>query len=781
MQVSENNSFADAAWLPYSDLRTFTLSAGNATKTVYARFRDAADNQTGTVSDSIVLDTTPISVPFVTIQADATSSATVTVNISASNIDEMNLSHLADFSAGTGWISYLGATNYTFPAGDGVRTLYAKFRKTSGAETVVVSDTYILDTMPPILPSIRVNNGAAVVNDDIVTLNLSAVDETSGLAVFRINTSNSFPLATQKGYQANDVYTLTSGDGVKTLWVVYGDRAGNYSSPATVAVVLDETAPLAGVVSLTRLDGTPITTGSTLKDGRVILTSSTTDLTTLEMQVTTNGSFGSMGWEPYNPSKVLDLTASSSTIAARVRDAAGHVTDLLSGFIVNLDMVAPVLTMNLATVSPTQNLVVSVNLASEASSSAQVSGDPGFGGAVWFPIQNTTVTLSAGDGVRTLYARARDVAGNVSDLKTVNIVVDQTPPQGANFTINAGAITNSRTVALTYVANDAAEVRAFEGGACGGTYGVYSANGSVALSTGGDGVKNISVQFRDTALNEVCVTKSVTLDETPPVFGFLAVNGGAGFATNRNVTVAISVTGATEMQLSENAGFMGASWAPVTDAANFTLSSGEGNKTVYARFRDAALNVLSNGGIQDSIIVDTVAPGFNSASALSITRTTSVTISLAASNADKMRLSENADFTAAVWQPFSASHVFTISNVEGAHTIYVQLADNAGNESIVRSVGISLDLTAPDVISVALAEGALTNTEAIMVLSTVSEATAMILSEAADFSGAMWKPYVAARSFTLAPGADGVRTVYAKYRDAAGNQTAVSTLNITVD
>ena len=39
------------------------------------------------------------------------------------------------------------------------------------------------------------------------------------------------------------------------------------------------------------------------------------------------------------------------------------------------------------------------------------------------------LTLLAGDGSRTIYARFRDGAGNVSDVKTVTVVIDQTAPQ----------------------------------------------------------------------------------------------------------------------------------------------------------------------------------------------------------------------------------------------------------------------------------------------------------------------------------------------------------------
>ena len=140
LKVSEDSQPGRCRLVALHPSRTFTLSAGNGTKTVYAIFRDGANNQTVAVNDTIVLDTTPISIPFVTIQADVTSSTTVTVNLAASNIDDMWLSESSTFATGA-WEPYVGTKNVTFTAGDGVKTLYAKFKKTSGAESVVVSDT----------------------------------------------------------------------------------------------------------------------------------------------------------------------------------------------------------------------------------------------------------------------------------------------------------------------------------------------------------------------------------------------------------------------------------------------------------------------------------------------------------------------------------------------------------------------------------------------------------------------------------------------------------------
>ena len=57
MQVSNDPDMTDAAWEPYHSSRSWILEPGDGMRTVYARFRDTADNMSGIVSDDIEMDT----------------------------------------------------------------------------------------------------------------------------------------------------------------------------------------------------------------------------------------------------------------------------------------------------------------------------------------------------------------------------------------------------------------------------------------------------------------------------------------------------------------------------------------------------------------------------------------------------------------------------------------------------------------------------------------------------------------------------------------------------
>src|SRR5207247_4253070 len=76
-----------------------------------------------------------------------------------------------------------------------------------------------------------------------------------GVTGYYLSTSASAPAATALGwvpvsstpsYAASRAYTVSSGDGTKTLYAWYKDGAGNVSATASAAILLDQTAPING-------------------------------------------------------------------------------------------------------------------------------------------------------------------------------------------------------------------------------------------------------------------------------------------------------------------------------------------------------------------------------------------------------------------------------------------------------------------------------------------------------------------------------------------------------
>jgi hypothetical protein len=84
--------------------------------------------------------------------------------------------------------------------------------------------------------SVTINDGASRTRSRSVTLTLSATDPSpgSGVSQMRIsNTESGLSSATWEAYSTTKAWSLSSGQGTKTVYVQYGDGAGNRSAVVT--------------------------------------------------------------------------------------------------------------------------------------------------------------------------------------------------------------------------------------------------------------------------------------------------------------------------------------------------------------------------------------------------------------------------------------------------------------------------------------------------------------------------------------------------------------------
>ena len=79
----------------------------------------------------------------------------------------------------------------------------------------------------------------------------------------------------------------------------------------------------------------------------------------------------------------------------------------------------------------------------------------------------------------------------------------------------------------------------------------------------------------------------------------ISIAGGADGTNNVNVTLTLGATSATDMMISNNSDFSGASWETYATTKDWTLTAGDGTKTVYAKFK-------SSTGDVSSIVSDTI-------------------------------------------------------------------------------------------------------------------------------------------------------------------------------
>lgn len=99
-----------------------------------------------------------------------------------------------------------------------------------------------------------------------------------------------------------------------------------------------------------------------------------------------------------------------------------------------------------------------------------------------------------------------------------------------------------------------------------------------------------------------------TIGDTTPPTGSITINGGAAATRTTTVTLTLSASdtgGVTQMQFS-NDGVTFSTPEPYATTKSWTLASGDGTKTVRAKFKDAAGNW--SAPVSDTIVLDTTPP-----------------------------------------------------------------------------------------------------------------------------------------------------------------------------
>ena len=202
--------------------------------------------------------------------------------------------------------------------------------------------------------------------------------------------------------------------------------------------------------------------------------------------------------------------------------------------------------------------------------------------------------------------------------------------------------------------------------------------------------------------------KSFCADEEAPVSTGFSIEGGDVYANSRSVSITLSGNdpggGVTGYYLSEDSTAMSGVTTPTftsvsstqiySATVSFTLSEGEGSKTVYVWYKDAAGNISSPAS--DSIILDISIPAsaqvqVNDGSGSISTSQVEITIS-ATDNYGIIgyRVSENSetpesmDYFNILDAPvvsLNKSYTFNLTYSGGTKTLYAWFIDEAGNIS----------------------------------------------------------------------------------------------------
>jgi len=241
---------------PYTYAWSIT-STNNGTHSWTAKAYDTVNSTTSTaVSLTVNITTTTDTTPptgSATINSNAVyaKSLSVTLALSASDASGVAQMCISNTTSCSAWEAYATSKAWTLTTGDGTKTVYAWFKDSVGNATPAAtpfSDTIFLDTVPPQC-SVVINSGASYTKSTSVTLTLSATDPNPGSGLSQMCVSNaSSSCSSWVAYGSSMAWTLTTGDGAKTVYAWFKDSAGNVTATPSItsdSIILDTAAPSA--------------------------------------------------------------------------------------------------------------------------------------------------------------------------------------------------------------------------------------------------------------------------------------------------------------------------------------------------------------------------------------------------------------------------------------------------------------------------------------------------------------------------------------------------------
>ena len=254
----------------------------------------------------------------------------------------------------------------------------------------------------------------------------------------------------------------------------------------------------------------------------------------------------------------------------------------------------------------------------------------GTGNSLWGYNEAGRACESQDSGTREVSARIKDKDGGVSQ-RTETVTIENVAPtatfnapdsvdEGTNFAVSLTDPQDPSSV-------DRQSLRyAFD---CGSGYGA-SGSANTASCTDAGGSRTVKGKIIDKDGGETEYTHEVTVNNIAPT-GTIEINGGAAYTKSATVSLTLSASdpapgsGVDSMRFS-NDGTNWSAWKSYATSKSWTLSGGNGTRTVHVQYRDKAGNIST--AARDAIKVDTAKPTISGMSPkhASITRDTTPTI-----------------------------------------------------------------------------------------------------------------------------------------------------------
>jgi hypothetical protein len=646
-------------------------------------------------------------------------------------------------------------TSYTAENLDSDRTYYFRMYTVKGKEASGYSSTASAKTLRQ--PGFIINNGEEVTNNPSVML---IITMTGSMRMRFSNDGTTW--SSWEPYAGSKAWTLLSGEGLRTVYGEFDDGNGSVSLKQA-SITVDTTAPQ---VTLFVINNDNPKTGTPA----VTLSMSITDADFMRFSNST-GRWSS--WEPYEGIKIWVLSAGDGQkqVDAEFSDNAGNVSRASDTII--LDTQGPVVlsfeVQSNANHVNTTSVVILMNVTD--ADEMRFSNDK-LSWSSWESYSSSkNWTLTQGDGVKYVYGEFRDNIGHTAESSD-DVNLDTLKPVITSFLIEKGdPWVNTVSVTLDSIVSGASHMRfRNDDSSSWSAWYTYGATYSWTL-TAQNGVKKVHAEYSDLAGNVVGSDDTILLDTIPPAVSLFTINNGDTYTSSGQVTLSIRASDAVSMRF-QNDNISGwSSWVSYSSQSPWTLLSQNGNRTVYAEFRDSHDNVAA---VNDTIIFDDRPPQlsyFRINNNDTYTTSSNATLTSIVSGAAYMRIRDDAVGWSS-WTAYNASVSWQLPTGDGTKRVFAEFRDEAGN-TIDADDSIILDTTSPVIATFVINNGASeTISRGVTLTLSVSGGSFMRLRNSGS-SWTAWETLASSRSWTL-PSGEGTKVVNCEVKDDAGNVSTAS-------
>lgn len=227
----------------------------------------------------------------------------------------------------------------------------------------------------------------------------------------------------------------------------------------------------------------------------------------------------------------------------------------------------------------------------------------------------------------------------------------------------------------------------------------------------------------------------------------------------RNVTLSIIAFGAEQILLSNSSNFVGSTWETASSTRQWQLETGEGSKNVYLRVKFAADDTSSV--VFDQIETSPLNPMVTINDDSTYTPTRTVRLSLSATGAIEMQLSNDSLQGNESWQEFASDVIWVLTSGKGIKTVYLKVR----NDFLIESEGFdSIEPASLNPVLNILPDSTYINRIDIILSMPGVNASEMMISDSSDSSLANWQPYEEFLNWNVTL-EDGWKRVYAWFRN----------------